>query len=245
MSECAAMSRKGWRARSAATSSISVRYWASAKAPSSMPSRSTPIEKSLQRSRARQRETPACQARRAVGTNCTSSPPRRTRKCAETLRARISWKWGCAAGSRQLVKKRSIASPPYSPGGRLIECTTSSVISSPGGRSSGLGDWTYRQPSTRPSGARIILDAQALHAVAELPEGNTEDLGGGRAVESGLAERPQDRLALDVVQVVGQGAGGCLTCRVAGDGRRIQAKVVGVNFVAGGESKRSLEDVLE
>src|SRR3954468_19593560 len=209
-----------------------------------MPSSSTPIEKSLQRSRPRQRETPACQARRVVATNCTTAPSRRTRKWDDTRSVPISWKYGCAAGSRQLVKRRSIASPPYSPGGRLIECTTSSVISSPGGRSSWLGDWTYRQPSIRPSGARIILDAQALHAVAELPEGNAEELGGGRAVESGLAERLQDRLALDVVQVVGQGAGGCLTCRVAGDGRRIQAKVVGVNFVAGGESKRSLEDVL-
>jgi hypothetical protein len=35
-----------------------------------------PTEKSLQRSRPRQRETPACQARRASGTNCSSSPSR-------------------------------------------------------------------------------------------------------------------------------------------------------------------------
>src|SRR5207249_10446897 len=42
-----------------------------------------------------------------------------------------SRKSACAAGSSRLVKSRSIASPPYWPGGRLIECTTSSVTGSP------------------------------------------------------------------------------------------------------------------
>src|SRR6266849_397867 len=96
-------------------------------------------------------------------------------------------------------------SPPYSPGGRLIECTTSSVIASPAGRSSWFGEATKRQPLSRPSGPRFILfDAEALHAVAQLAEGDAEQLGRRGAVEPGLAERLHDRLALDAVEVVGQ-----------------------------------------
>ena len=52
----------------------------------------------------------------------------------------MSRKYGCAAGSSRLVNSRSIASPPYCPGGKLIECTTRSVIAAPGGRSSQFGE---------------------------------------------------------------------------------------------------------
>src|SRR6267143_3252505 len=180
----------------------------SSNAPSSTPSSSTPIEKSLQRLRPRQHDAPACHARRWTGTNCSSSPPRRTRKCDDSFRPAMSRKYGCAAGSSRLVKSRSIASPPYSPGGRLIECTTSSVIASPAGRSSWFGEATNRQPRSRPLGSSFILfDTQALHAVAQLPEGDAEELGRRGAVEPGLAERLQDRLALDAVEVIGQRRG--------------------------------------
>src|SRR6266508_1099726 len=198
---CAAMSRSGSAVLRPSISPTRHAYCASANAASSLPSSSTPIEKSLQRSRARQLETPACHARRSTGTNCTSSPSRRMRKCDETRRSAISRKYGCASGSRRLVNRRSMASPPYSPGGRLIECTTSSVISVPGGRSSWLGDAMTR------AGVSVIFDAQALHAVAQLPEGDAEELGGGGAVEAGLAERLDDSLALDVVEVIRQRPG--------------------------------------
>jgi hypothetical protein len=42
-----------------------------------------------------------------------------------------------------LVKRRSIASPAYSPGGRLIECRTTSEISVPGGRSCRISAWSW------------------------------------------------------------------------------------------------------
>src|SRR5581483_10127792 len=113
------------------------------------------------------------------------------------------------------VNSRSIASPPNSPGGRLIECTTSSVTRSPLGRSSWFGEAMKRQGARRPSGPSFILvaaglgfaDAQALHAVAQLPEGDAEELGGGGAVEAGLRQRLEDRFALERIEVVGQRLG--------------------------------------
>ena len=42
------------------------------------------MEKSLQRSRPRHEDVPACHARIAQETNCASDPSRRMRKCAET-----------------------------------------------------------------------------------------------------------------------------------------------------------------
>src|SRR5438874_7533610 len=165
----------------------------SSNALSSTPSSSTPTEKSLQRLRPRQRDAPACQARCCTGTNCSSSPLRRTRKCDDSLRVAMSAKYGCAAGSSRLVNSRSIASPPYSPGGRLIECSTTRVICVPLGRSSQFGDSTI-----------LIADAQALHPVAQLPEGDAEELRRRGAVEAGLAERLEDRLALEAVEIVGQ-----------------------------------------
>jgi hypothetical protein len=48
----------------------SARYWAAAKVRPSRPSSSMPIDQSLQLERPRQLDTPACQARSCVATNC-------------------------------------------------------------------------------------------------------------------------------------------------------------------------------
>jgi hypothetical protein len=63
---------------------------------------------------------PACHARWSVSTNCTISPRRRTRKCAETRKPASSANAGCDRGSRVAVNSRSIASPEKRPGGRLM-----------------------------------------------------------------------------------------------------------------------------
>src|SRR5690348_12327814 len=139
-------------------------------------------------------------------------------------------------------------SPPYSPGGRLIECTTRSEGRRPTGRSSWFGDGTKRQGRSRPSGPSFIFpDAQALHAIAQLPEGDAEKLGRRRTVEAGLAERLEDRLALDGIQILRERFGSGRRRRAAaGRGRwRAQAQVIDANLFAGRESERSLEDVLE
>src|SRR5688500_15688499 len=108
-----------------------------------------------------------------------------------------SAKYGCACGSSRLVKRRSMPSPPYSPGGRLIECSSARLISVPGGRSSWFGESTT-----------LIGDAEALHAVAQLPEGDAQKLRRRGAVEGRLAERIEDDLALHLVEVLGQRLGG-------------------------------------
>src|SRR5438105_8182823 len=128
----------------------------------------------------------------------------------------------------------------------MCECSTSGVKASHAGRSSWLGEATKRQPPSRPSGpSLILLDAEALHAVAQLPERDAEELRRGGAVEPGLAERFEDRLALEVVEVVGQRP----RARARGfrrrAGRRAEAQVFGANLLARRKSERSLEDVLE
>src|SRR5687768_11963605 len=229
MSLCAATSFKSSRRRS----STSVAYCASSKGASSVPSSSMPTEKSLQRLRPRQADAPACHARRSTGTNCTSSPSRRIRKCAETRMPWISAKYGCSRGSRRLVKKRSMASPPYCPGGRLMQCRTARVTSVPGGRSSQLGESTT-----------LIGDAEALHAVAQLAERDAQELRRRGAVEAGLAQGLEDRLALQGVEVLGQR----LAAAVAGLlrlGRRREAQVGGLDLVAARQRERALQDVLQ
>src|SRR5688572_23268414 len=74
-----------------------------------------------------------------------------------------------------------------------MECRTTKVISVSGGRSSQFGDSTI-----------LIFDIQTLHAVAQLAERNAQKPSGGSAVEAGLAERLQDRFALQAVEVRGQ-----------------------------------------
>src|SRR5207237_1268882 len=109
----------------------------------------------------------------------------------------------CARGSRRLVKNRSMASPPYSPGGKLIECTTSSETTLPAGRSSQLGEATRRAPATQRSGLGVVFltNAQALQAVAQLPEGDAEQARRRSAVESRLGKRRENRIALQPVEV--------------------------------------------
>ena len=59
---------------------------------------------------------------------------RGARRSAPTPRARGSaGSTGCASQSSRLVNSRSTSSPPYSPGGRLIECSTTSVDPRAGG----------------------------------------------------------------------------------------------------------------
>src|SRR3989442_15656192 len=140
----------------------------------------------------------------------------------------------------RLVKSRSIGSPPYSPGGRLIECTTSRVISVPAGRSSWLGESTMR------SGFAVVFDAKALHPVPELAERDAQELRRRSAVEAGLAKRLEDRLALDVVEVIGQRPGLRFAFRFGSCARgRAEAQVLGSHLAAARECERSLQDVFE
>src|SRR5688572_17022558 len=217
------MSRSGRVLRSCFRSEMRESYCAGSKGSSSQPSSSMPMEKSLQRLRPRQEEAPACHARRSTGTNWITAPSRRTRKWADTLRPQISRKYGCASGSRQLVNRRSMSPPPYLPGGRLIECTTTSEISVPGGRSSWLGESTI-----------LIFDAQALHPVSKLPEGNPQQPRRGGAVEAGLAQRLQDRLALQAVEVDRQRLAAGLR-----RGRRARLRRLGI-FLRGDAVQRKL-----
>src|SRR3954468_11656468 len=96
-----------------------------------------------------------------------------------------------------------MASPPKSPGGRLIECTTSSETTLPRGRASQFGEGTRRAPATQPSGLGVVFltNSQALHAVAQLPERDAKQARRRGTVESGLAERGEDRVALEPVEV--------------------------------------------
>ena len=149
---CAATSRSGSAVRNVRTRRASWRYCRLANARSGVPSSSTPIEMSLQRSSARQRETPACQALRWMGTNWTSSPSRRTRKWADTRSDSSPANAGCLPGSSRFVNRSSISVPPNSPGGRLIEWRTRSVVCAPRGRSSQFGEATCRASRCSPSG---------------------------------------------------------------------------------------------
>ena len=74
---CPVTPATGNLSHSSARRAASVSYWAPSKGRLSHPSSSTPMEKSLQRSRPRHDDTPACQARLSGGTKHTSSPPRR------------------------------------------------------------------------------------------------------------------------------------------------------------------------
>src|SRR2546428_297234 len=126
-----------------------------------------------------------------------------------------------------------MASPPYSPGGRLIECRTTRVISLPGGRSSWFGESTT-----------LIGDLQPLHPVAQLAEGDPEQLRGGGAVETGLAERLEDRLALQAVEVVRQRLPRAVDRLVVVAGGR-KPQVLRAPLLAARQRPGALEDVLE
>ena len=58
---------------------------------------------------------------------------------------------------REIGMYRRIQQPPYSPGGKLIPCTTTSEMSQPAGRSSQFGDITRRTPPNQaPSAVSLI-----------------------------------------------------------------------------------------
>src|SRR5205085_5307040 len=69
--------------------------------------------------------------------------------------------------------------------------------------------------------------------------------GRRRAVEAGLAERLEDRFALERVEVIRQRLTARRRRRCAGCRRRREAQVVDPDFMAAGEGQRPLQDVLE
>src|SRR2546430_11955689 len=144
------------------------------------------MEKSLQRLRPRHDDTPACQARRAQDTNWVSAPSRPIRKCAETRNAAIVAKYACADGSRRLVNNSAIAGPPNCPGGSEMLWTTSSVIATPSGRSSELGEGTCAAARTMPARSTKRRVRKAAHtlrvfnsppfpSIPHLPEGDAQE----------------------------------------------------------------------
>src|SRR3989338_11145035 len=108
--------------------------------------------------------------------------------------------------SSALVNNRCTPSPPNSPGGRLMLCITNNSIA-PAGLSSQFGDGIYSPPASKPCAsihiirATRILDTQPLHPVAHGAERQSQQLGGCRAIKSGLFQCFQQGLLLDAVQI--------------------------------------------
>src|SRR6185503_13909500 len=98
---------------------------------------------------------------------------------------------GCAAGSSRPMKRSSIQSPPYSPGGSEMLWMTSSETRAPSGRSSKCGE------------SRLI-NAEAIEPVAQRPERDAQQLRRGRLVEARGFEGLGDGLALDLVEEIVQ-----------------------------------------
>src|SRR6187401_946064 len=98
-----------------------------------------------------------------------------------------------------------------------MECTTTRSISAPAGRGPKLGEATRcakryqpsRQSGSAASGGagfiRLVVarrrDGEPRDAITDLPQAQAQALGGGRAVEIGLAQRLHQDLALLLVQV--------------------------------------------
>ena len=106
------------------------------------------------------------EARRSGGTNCTTSPSRRIKRCADTRRLARSWNSSCASAGRLPVKRRAIQGPPNSPGGRLMPCRIRRSGTTPDGRASKNGDNTCFTPINKPVFAstrmpRILPQARA------------------------------------------------------------------------------------
>src|SRR5262245_1285434 len=82
----------------------------------------------------------------------------------------------------------------------------------PAGRSSQLGEATYRAPLIRPApvmstacsalGIELFLDAEPFHAIAQRAERDSEQLRRCRAVVARLLEGVEDRLSLHRVQAL-------------------------------------------
>src|SRR5689334_5458245 len=107
----------------------------------------------------------------------------------------------------------------------------------PAGRSSQFGEGTNRAPSASPSlpmrngsalRIELFVDAQALHAIAQGPEGDAEELRRRSAVVAGLLQRVENGLALQRIELLGQRpAGDRGRSRCGHDARRGDLQVLG------------------
>src|SRR5712692_5204810 len=109
-------------------------------------------------------------------------------------------------------------------------------------RRAGLQD---RFSSRRSDGFIVIFYVEPLHAVAQLAEGDSQQLRGGGAVELGLGERLVDRPALDAVQVLGERPAWFAKPRPALGGARRKPQILDADLLGSGQGERALEDVLE
>src|ERR1700758_3244603 len=100
-------------------------------------------------------------------------------------------------------------SPPYSPGGRLIECSTTVSTRAPAGRARKLGAGPRVAPRPQPSSQSPLIsgigrfglgDAEPRHPVAHLPQRQPEAGAGGGAGEVLALERAHEDHALDLVE---------------------------------------------
>src|SRR3990167_10412620 len=105
---------------------------------------------------------------------------------------------------------------PYSPGGRLMECTTIRSTQACAGRGPKLGDAMWRAPPCLPctqgawpagsgvcAGMRVVVgcgDVQARNAVADLPQADPQPGRRGGAVEVGGLQGAHQNVALLLVQ---------------------------------------------
>src|SRR6185436_11662678 len=97
---------------------------------------------------------------------------------------------------------------------------------------------------------QLLLDAEALHAVAQRAEGDAEELRGRGAVVARLLQRLDDGLLFEALEVFRQRRRGAQTHQVlARNGLRIlvraELQVFHPDLVFGGERERALEYVLE
>src|SRR5713101_5429520 len=125
-----------------------------------------------------------------------------------------------------------MASPPNSPGGRLMLCTTSSVTSECSGRSSQLGEHTVCVKKSETHSP----NSQPFHAVAQRPKSDAQELGRGGAIEAGFFKGLEDDFLFDTVQVFLQRPSGACSRRFgAVQCRGGELKVFGLDFVARGK----------
>src|SRR3569623_1900419 len=126
-------------------------------------------------------------------------------------------KYGCASQSSLLVNNCCTSSPPYCPGGRLMECTTTRSTFASAGRGPKFGESSRRakryQPPCHSAGAagsgRLVIrlvaagrrEREAGDAVADLPQRQSQALRRGGAVEAALLQRLDQDFALLLVEV--------------------------------------------
>src|SRR5512133_517334 len=125
-------------------------------------------------------------------------------------------KYGCAFQSSVLLNSCCTSSPPYRPGGRLIECTTIRSICAAGGRAPWLGESRRRANRYQPDchsapdslSDRFVMrlvagsgDGQPCDAVADLPQAEAQPMRGRRAVESALVQGLDQDVAFLLVEI--------------------------------------------